>query len=60
MECILEPLQAFKDATVELEVQKQVVSHVVLVILRKLLLTDPRTNQYERNSMKGKFCEAAI
>ena len=44
MEQVPVPLSAFKDASVELEVQNRVVSHIILLVLRKLLFTDPRTN----------------
>ena len=32
----------------------------MLVILKKLLLKDERTNVYERSSLKQKFCDTAI
>ena len=52
-------LSAFKDASVELEVQKEIISHMVLVVLKNLFLVDERTNTSAGSSLTQSFCTTA-
>ncbi len=59
LEQVIDTLSAYKDASIALEVQKEIISHMVLVVLKNLLAVDPRTTAYEVGSLKAAFCENA-